>query len=86
MRSEMPVIALDLTFGIHSHKILDTACSTLSSFKAKLKTFLFSQYFHPVPSFCYSHCVCVCVCVCVCACVRVRACVRACDLCVCVCV
>ena len=22
-------------------------CSTLSSFKAKLKTFLFSQYFHP---------------------------------------
>ena len=23
-------------------------CSTLSSFKAKLKTFLFSQYFHPI--------------------------------------
>ena len=37
-----PSLALDPTFGIHSHKIL-----TLSSFKAKLKTFLFSQYFHP---------------------------------------
>ena len=39
-------LALDPTFGIHSHKTLDTA-STLSSFKAKLKTFHFSQYFHP---------------------------------------
>ena len=52
-------------------------CSTLSSFKAKLKTFLFSQYFHPnihqypVSA---SHCVCVCLCVCVC----VRACMRVC--------
>ena len=34
------------TFGIHSHKDL-RHCSTLSPFKAKLKTFLFSQYFHP---------------------------------------
>ena len=48
-------------------------CSTQSSFKAKLKTFLFSQYFCPnsicisLPSFCYSVCVCVCVCVCACA-------------------
>ena len=41
-----PSLALDPTFGIHSHKTLDTA-HTLSSFKAKLKTFLFSQYFHP---------------------------------------
>ena len=39
-----PSLALDPTFGIHSHK---RHCSTLSSFKAKLKTFLFSQYFHP---------------------------------------
>ena len=32
-------------------------CSTLSSFKTKLKTFLFSQYFHPTninTSFCFS--------------------------------
>ena len=44
-------------------------CSTLSSYKAKLKAFFFSQYFSSqlisVASFCYSHCVCVCVCVCV---------------------
>ena len=39
-------LALDPIFGIHSHKTVDTG-STLSSFKAKLKTFLFSQYFHP---------------------------------------
>ena len=48
-------------------------CSTLSSFKAKLKTFLFSQYFLPqlisIPSFYCSHCVCACV----------RAYVRACG-------
>ena len=41
-------------------------CSTLSSFKARLKTILFSV-FPPqlilIPSFCYSQCVCVCVCV-----------------------
>ena len=45
-------------------------CSTLSSFTAKLKTFLFSQYFHP-DSYQYpvSHCVCVCVCARACACV-----------------
>ena len=63
-------------------------CSTLSSFKAKLKTFLFSQYFCPnslsvsvyilLPSFCYSQCVCehcthACVRACVCACVRAYA-------------
>ena len=49
-------------------------CSTLLSFKAKLKTFLFSQYFHPNIStqfllqsvcVCARACVCVCVCVCV---------------------
>ena len=47
-KSHMAVVlclALDPTFGIHSHKTLDTAQPT--SFKAKLKTFLFSQYFHP---------------------------------------
>ena len=40
-------------------------CSTQSSFKAKLKTFLLSQYFLPqlisIPSFYCSHCVCACV-------------------------
>ena len=40
-------------------------CSAFSSFKAKLKIFLFSQYFCPqlisIPSFCYSQCKCVCV-------------------------
>ena len=50
-------------------------CSTLSSCKAKLKTFLFSQYFHPnISTQFLLQSVCVCVCVCVC----VRACVRAC--------
>ena len=38
-------LALDPTFGIHSHKTLDTA-QPCHLFKAKLKTFLFSQYFH----------------------------------------
>ena len=42
-------------------------CSTLSSFKAKLKTFLFSQYFCPNK---YPDSAAACVCV--------RACVRAC--------
>ena len=46
-------------------------CSTLSSFKAKLKTFLFSQYFHPNL---YQYPVSATVSVCAC----VRACVRAC--------
>ena len=45
-------------------------CSTLSSFKAKLKTFLFSQYFHPNL---YQYPVSATVSVCAC----VRACVRA---------
>ena len=51
-------LALDPTFGIHSHKTLPI----LSYFKAKQKTFLFTQYFLPiisVPRFCYSQCVCV---------------------------
>ena len=40
-------------------------CSTLSSFKAKLKTFSSHSIsiLISVPSFCYSQCVCVCVCV-----------------------
>ena len=39
-------LALDPTFGIHSHKTLDTAqpCHLL---KPNFKTFIFSQYFHP---------------------------------------
>ena len=53
-------LALDPpSFGIHSQK----TCSTLSSFKMKLKTFLLSQY-------CMC-CVLWCVCVCACACVHV---------------
>ena len=38
-------LALDPTFGIHCHKTVDIAQPSQSSFKAKLKTFLFSQYF-----------------------------------------
>ena len=41
-------------------------CSTLSSFKVKLKTFLFSQSFHPNYQYPVSATVLVCVCVCVC--------------------
>ena len=68
-------------------------CSTRSSVKAKLKTFLFSQYLHPnlhqypVSATVVRACVCGCVHACVRACVRAceRACVRVC-VCVCVCV
>ena len=57
-------------------------CSTLSSFKAKLKTFLFSQYFHPNISIQFLlQSLCVCVCVRVWA--RARVCVP--NVCVCVC-
>ena len=48
-KSHMAVVlslALDPTFGIQSHKNLDTT-QPCHFFKAKLKTFLFSQYFHP---------------------------------------
>ena len=34
-------------FGPHIWNSLPQHCSTLSSFKAKLRIFLFSQYFHP---------------------------------------
>ena len=64
-------------------------CSTLSSFKAKLKNFLFSQYFHPNISTQFllqSVCVCVCVCVCAYVCVCARARVTCVCVCVCVCV
>ena len=54
-------------------------CSTLSYFKAKLKTF-FSQYFRPNQYQFLLQLVCVCVCVRAC----VRACVCVCVLCVCV--
>ena len=61
-------------------------CSTLSSFKAKLKTFLFSQYFHPnLYQYPVSATVIVCVCVCVRACVRACVCASK-RVCVCVCV
>ena len=58
-------------FGPHIWNSLpqDLHCWTLSSFKDKLKTFVFSQYFHPnwcqYPVLLQSVCVCVCVCVCV---------------------
>ena len=77
-------LALDPTFGIHSHKTLDTAppCHLLkpnrkpsSSHSISILTNISTQFL--------LQSVCVCVCVCVCACVR--ACVRAC-VCVCVCV
>ena len=64
-------------------------CSTFLSFKAKLKTYLFSQYFWSqlisAPSFCYCHCACVCACVRACVRVSVCVCVRV-SVCVCVCV
>ena len=45
LKAFAPSLALDPTFGIHSHKTLDSAQPC--HLKAKLKTFLFSQYFHP---------------------------------------
>ena len=79
-------------FGPHIWNLLSQDlrhCSTLSSFKAKLKTFLFSQYFCPnslpvsvyilSPCFCYCQCVCErCMHACVYACMRV--CVHVCVL------
>ena len=37
-----PSLALDTTFGIHPDKTLFRLCSTLSSFKTIVKTYLFS--------------------------------------------
>ena len=54
-------------------------CATQSSFKAKLKTFLFSLTNISTQFLLQSVYACVCVCVCVC----VRACV--CSVCACVC-
>ena len=73
-----PSLALDSTFGIHSHKTLDNAqpCRLLKLTENLPLLAVFSSQIISVPSFCYSQCVCVCVCVCV----RVRVCV-----CVCVC-
>ena len=50
--------------------------ATLSSFKSKLKTFLYSEYFSYAtlsitPISLYSVLLCVCVCVCVCVCARI---------------
>ena len=55
-------------------------CSTLSSFKAKLKTFLFSQYFHPNYQFPVSASHSVCMRASVRAHARARACVCVCEL------
>ena len=66
-----PSLALDPTFGIHSHKTLDTAqpCHLLkpnwnpcSSHSISILTNISTQFLLQ------SMCVCVCVCVCVCAC------------------
>ena len=48
--------------------------STLSSFKAKLKTFLYLQY--SAPNNINTQFTLQCVCVCVCVCVYVRACMH----------
>ena len=61
-------------FGPHIWNSLPQHCSTLSSFKAKLKTFLFSQYFHPNNYQDPVSATVVCVCVCVCVCARARVC------------
>ena len=77
-------LALDPTFGIHSHKTLDTAqpCHLLkpnwkpsSSHSISIRTYISTLFL--------LQSLCVYVCVCVRACVRV--CVRA-NVCVCVCV
>ena len=71
-------------------------CSTMSSFKAKLKTFLFSQYFQNtvrrgrflLQSLCVCVCVCVCVSTCMCLCIRISV-IHGwihCSVCVCACV
>ena len=62
-------LALDPTFGLHSHKTLDTA-QPFQIENFPLLTVPSSQL-TSVPSFCYSHGVCVRVCVCVCVCVCV---------------
>ena len=84
-----PSLALDPTFGIHSHKILDTAqpCHLLKT-NWKPSSSPSISILIPVPSFCYNHCVCVCVCVCACmhACMCAHAGVCVCVFVVCVCV
>ena len=81
-----PSLALDLTFGIHSHKTLDTAqpCHLLkpnwkSSFSHSIfaPTNINTQFL--LQSVCVCVCVCVCACVFVCVCVCVCACVCAVD-------
>ena len=68
---------LDPTFGIHSHKTLDTAQTE----NLPLLT-VFPPQLISIPSFATVS-VCVCECVRACVCVRACACVR---VCVCVCV
>ena len=69
-------LALDPTFGIHSHKTLDTAqlCHLLkpnwkpsSSHNISAPTVINTQFL--------LQSLCACACVCVCVCVRVRVCV-----------
>ena len=64
----VPSLALDPTFGIHSHKTLDTAqpchllkpnCKPFSSHSISILTNISTQFLLQ------SMCVCVCVCVCV---------------------
>ena len=75
-------LALDPTFGIHSHKTLDTAqpCHLLkpnwkpsSSHSISILTNISTQFLLQSVYVCVCLCVCVCecVCVCVCACVFV---------------
>ena len=54
-------LALDPTFGIHSHKTLDTAqpCRLLKLTENLPLLAVFSSQIISVPSFCYSQCVCV---------------------------
>ena len=78
-----PSLALDPTFGIHSHKTLDTAqpCHRLKPNWKPSSSHSISILININTSFCYSHSVCVCVCVCLSVCVCVCLCV-----CVCMCV
>ena len=58
-------LALDPTFGIYSHKTLDTAQPfrlLKPNWKPPLLT-VFPPQLISIPNFCYSHCVHVCVCV-----------------------
>ena len=76
-------LALDPTFGIHSHKTLDTAqpCHLLkpnwkpsSSHSISILTNISTQFLLQSVYVCVCACVCACMHVCMHACVRVRVC------------